>query len=129
VIIYSWLTLLTAILHPVLAAILALVFQEGLFYFILLMVMSGLKAVETFGGAVRPVLAVFLKALLFCVKLVYLVLPSYSPAADRLETFTGNWRIVPGNGAAFGWIALYAACFSVASFCFTSLILHKRRHT
>lgn len=116
--IFAILTLLTVIMHPVIAAIVSLFFQETTFYGLLALVMSGLKLTPD------NKMLLFLKYTIYS---IYLVLPQYDPFHDEIREVFETFRVTGADVVYLGYTLLYTIVLS--SFCFflTSYLLKKKR--
>ena len=116
--VYAILTFLTIIMHPILAAIVALLMNEGTFYGLLTLVMGGLKA------SPDNRLLVFLKYIFYS---IYFVVPQYSPFKADLQEVYETFRVTSPDLTYLFYALIYTLIFS--SFCFflTTYVLKKKR--
>ncbi len=121
-IVCAYLILLTTLFHPVVAVLVAVMFQEGMFYMVLVWLSANVNAT---GGAVPPVLVVLKQAF----QALYFLVPSYAPFLMDTAGVHQSLRVGAGDLAHLGSTLLYAVCF--ASFCFwgSDLVLRRKRLT
>lgn len=120
VIIYSYLTMLTSIMHPALAALVALVIQEGTFHNLLVLLMGAVQ------GVTDPIKWFILKTLEQICAFFHIILPNYSPFSDRTSDIYKSYRVT-----GMGWLyLLYILGYTLlfAAFCyFVTVFFFKRR--
>lgn len=123
VIVCAYLILLTTLFHPAVAVLVAVMFQEGTFYMMLVWLTAAVQA--TGGPAVPPILVALKQAF----EAFYFLLPSYAPFLMDTAGVHQSLRIGAGDLAHLGTTLLYAVCF--ASFCFwgSDLVLRRKRLT
>ncbi len=112
----SFVVALTLLVHPVLAAIVALFFNESLFYE-LKVLLAGAQA-----GAWRT--AVLPGQVL--VDVLYTILPIYDPMGDKGATLRQSMRAETGDWLLLGVSAAYAIVAAAFSFALSSLALRRR---
>lgn len=109
----SYLTFLAVLLHPVMAALVALLLQDGLFYFLMTWVLSGMST--SANATWKGILAVVYRA----VYGLYLVLPTYSPFGDKTGAVTMSYRVTAGDAKylllTLGYVAVAASFFYIAA--------------
>jgi hypothetical protein len=113
ILVLSYLALLASVVHPVLAVIIALVFNDNTFKGLSMLV----EAVRSTGR--HPILNAFGAVL----QVLYLVLPDFSPFSDRLAGVESSLRATAGDWwhllLSAGYAILVAAfCYLVADFAF-----------
>ena len=96
----AYLSFLTLLMHPVLAIIVSLLFNEGTFDGLRYMLLT---AIKTTGG--NPLLPVLEKG----TYLLYMLLPTFHPYAEGTEEVSGSLRASTADWLALGRIAGYSA--------------------
>jgi ABC-type transport system involved in multi-copper enzyme maturation permease subunit len=114
----SFLTCLATGLHPVVAVLVALFFNEGIFYQ-LKYLLAGAIAAE--GG--KPSL---LTASVLCDAL-YLVMPMADPLSKRTESVYGSLRVSGGDWLNLGVTLGYTVLLSAFLFLISDLLLRRKR--
>ena len=120
-ILFSFLTFLSVLVHPVLAGVLALLFQDGLFYQLSTLTASAQRLAES------DIYRSFLAATKYGLLIVYKVLPVYSPFQEEFASVEQSLRVESVHLLPFFWTALYAATFSTLLFLLTVWALRNRR--
>lgn len=120
-ILFSFLTFLSVLMHPVLAGVLALFLQDGTFYQLSTLAASAEGMTNT--GWYKATLA----AIKYLLLIAYKVLPVYSPHAEDFASVASSLRIESGHLLPFLWTSLYATVFSVLLYLLTVTTLRKRR--
>jgi ABC-type transport system involved in multi-copper enzyme maturation permease subunit len=120
-ILFSFLTFLSALVHPVLAGVLALLFQDGLFYQLSTLTASAQRLAES------DIYKSFLAAIKYGLLIIYKVLPVYSPFQAEFSSVEQSLRVESVHLLPFLWTALYAATFSTLLFLLTAWALRNRR--
>jgi len=115
----AYVTFLSVILHPVLAALFILLFQEQTFYFIKMLLASGVKA-----EGERP----FLKLLKLLVDAVYMVLPTFNPYAEQTHQVYSTLRGSDANWDYLYPAVAYALTVTALFYFLTVLVLKKKRY-
>jgi hypothetical protein len=95
----GYLSFLSMLMHPVLAILIALLFNEGTFYSIRFMLLTGIR---TTGG--NPLLPVLEKG----TYLLYLLLPAYKPYEELTGPVESSLRVGAAEWLALARIAGYA---------------------
>jgi ABC-type transport system involved in multi-copper enzyme maturation permease subunit len=117
--IFAFLVFLTTFMHPALAAVVVLLFQEGTFHNLLVWVMAGLDVKSSLSAGL------FFSATKYFLQSIYFVLPSWSPYSEKLVhlgqdlEFTRNQLPFLLSSITY-WLLL-------GSFCYFSAILLLRR--
>lgn len=120
-ILFSFLTLLTTFLHPVVAGVIAFFLREGTFLVIYLFAAEALRHVD------HPGLSVTLRVLKPVMYALYMIVPIYSPYEKSAKAVASSLEVQPGDLAGLGYTVLYTLVF--ASFCYflgTYLLKRKR---
>lgn len=120
VILCSYMILLTALFHPVVAVMIVLFFQENVFYYLLLWMDAWMRVADT---AARPAM----QALRAAFEAAYTILPSYQPYAHATYAVYSAFRVSQADLKHLAVTFCYTAVF--AAFCFLSATLvvkHKR---
>ena len=118
----AYATFLSAILHPVLAATVLLVFREGFFYTLKIILASGIKA----AGA-KPFVP-FLKFVKLFLDAAYLALPTFNPYAEKTAPVYSSLR---GSDANWNYLfpaVAYALTVSALFYFLTVYALKKKRY-
>jgi hypothetical protein len=127
-IVFAWILLLTSFLHPLIAAVIAFIVQEGFFWFLMNMTLSGVEQLRK-AEISQKWLILGLEGLAQVFKAAYLLLPSFAPFQKEMAGFSGNLRLTPEVWSGFGGSLLYTAVLLVFTFAATSWILRGRRLT
>jgi hypothetical protein len=98
-IVFGYLSFLAVVMHPVPAVLLALMFNEQVFYQLRIALLTGIK---TTGGSI---LLAPLEKLTY---LIYMVLPSFGPYAEKTGAVQESMRASAAEWTALGQVALYA---------------------
>jgi hypothetical protein len=118
----AYVTFLSVIFHPVLAALFVLLFQEQTFYFMKMLLASGVKA------AGEKSFLPFLKLLKLLVDAVYMVLPTFNPYADKTQQVYSTLRGSDANWDYLYPAIAYALTVSALFYFLTVLVLKKKRY-
>jgi hypothetical protein len=118
----AYVTFLSVIVHPVLAFMFVILFQDGLFYWFKILLASGIKAAGE--NAVFPLL----KPLKALVDIVYMVLPTFNPFAGKTELVSENLRGSDADWLYLLLIAAYALALSALFYFLTVIVLRKKRY-
>jgi hypothetical protein len=119
-IILSYITFLSIVLHPVLAVIIIIIFDESLFYYIKLLLISGIKT-----GGIK---VVYLKPLKAIVDIIYLILPTTEPFEQELSRVYMSLRISDANWTYLFIDLLYTITIFVFFFLLSSYLMRKKRY-
>ena len=120
--IMAYVTFLSVLVHPVLAFMIAVVLQEGLFYWLKILIGGGLKAAGA--KAAFPLL----KPLKVLVDIVYFVLPTFNPYSDKTQLVSANLRGSDVDWSYLSLIALYALALAGLFYFLTVIALKKKRY-
>jgi ABC-type transport system involved in multi-copper enzyme maturation permease subunit len=118
----AYATFLSVLFHPVLAAMILLVFREGMFYWLKILIASGIKA----AGA-KPLFPL-LKPLKFLVDAIYMLLPTFNPYAEKSEKVYSSLR---GSDADWNYLLpaiAYALAVTALFYFLTAYVLKKKRY-
>jgi len=115
----SCVTFLSVIFHPVLAALFIFLFQEQTFYFLKMLLASGVKTAGENS---------FLKLLKFFVDVVYMVLPTFNPYAEKTHQIYTTLRGSDANWDYLFPAIAYALTVSALFYFLTVLVLKKKRY-
>jgi len=115
----AYVTFLSVIFHPVLAALFILLFQEQTFYYMKMLLASGIKATGE-----QP----FLKLLKLLVDVVYMVLPTFNPYADKTHQIYSTLRGSDANWDYLFPAIAYALTVTALYYFLTVLVLKKKRY-
>jgi len=85
----SFAVFLAVLFHPVIAVLIIVLFNESSFYYLKLLLMSGIKSGGSSEGLLR-----LLKGL---VDAVYMVMPTFQPFSEKLHSVYSSFRITPGH--------------------------------
>lgn len=118
----AYATFLSVILHPVLAALVLLVFQEGLLYTLKIVLAGGIKA----AGA--KAFVPFLKFVKLFVDAAYLVLPTFNPYAEKTAPVYSSLRGSDANWHYLFPAIAYALTVSALFYFLTVYVLKKKRY-
>lgn len=122
-ILVSYMTLLVVIFHPVLAAFFAIIFHEGSFYMLKLLLNSGIQALGE--GSVSS----SLKAIRALVDVVYLATPALTPFSRETEKIYSSLRLEDGKLQYLAFSLIYVLVSSSFFFLLAAYCLKKKRLT
>jgi ABC-type transport system involved in multi-copper enzyme maturation permease subunit len=122
IILLSYVILLTVLFHPVIAVLFVFIFQDGTFYYVKLLLMSGIKA--TGESSVSP----FLKLIKGFVDIIYLILPTFKPFSEETSHIYSSLRISDANWAYFLLTFAYTLSISALFYFLSAYFLKKKRH-
>jgi hypothetical protein len=120
-ILFSYLTLLTTLVHPVIAGMIAVFLREGTFYYTYLLVAGIYPHVD------HPMLKTVLRALKPALYAGYMVAPIYSPYEKEAQAVASSLRIQPGDLAGLGYTVLYTFVFAAFCYALSTILLQRRR--
>ncbi len=118
----AYVTFLSVIFHPVLAALFILLFQEQTFFFIKMLLAGGIKAAGENAGL--P----FLKLLKLFVDAMYMLLPTFNPYADKTHQIYSTLRGSDANWDYLYPAVAYALTVTALYYFLTVLALKKKRY-
>lgn len=121
-VIFAFLLFLSTIVHPVVAALIAMIFTPG----------SLLWLNTTFRAQTEMLPDGYLKTVNEVVQLIfhglYLVWPEYSPLTGQMTTLQESYRITSGDTYLLFVAVIYSTLLCALSFFLTSAVLKKKRH-
>jgi ABC-type transport system involved in multi-copper enzyme maturation permease subunit len=118
---FAFLLLLSNLVHPIVAALIAMVFGPNTFRWLLTLLESQIEyGPEGFLRTVNVGLKLLLSA-------VYYGLPAYGPFADRLAVLASSYRVGAGDTYALFVTVVYTATFCGLMFLLTSAVLKRKR--
>ncbi len=115
-------TFLSVVFHPVLALFVLFVLQEGLFYWLKVILAGGIKMAGE--STIAPLLK-FIKAI---VDALYMLWPTFSPYGTKMEQISKTLR---GSDADWTYLALaivYAVVLTAMFYFLTGYVLKKKRY-
>lgn len=120
-VLFSFLTFLSLVMHPVVAGITALILREGTFYQLSLLAASAERMASAgwYKGLIRGI-----EALL---ALVYRVLPIYDPYGDAVAAVATSFRVESSHLLPLLWTTAYTAAFAALLFVLTLAALRRKR--
>jgi len=118
---YSILSFLTVVIHPFIAVLMVLFFNDGLFYQFILLASAGIKATK--GWATRAMLSV-LNGILY---VLYMILPAYTPLAEKTQRIYSSLKIRPPDLVTLGMTLGYALLLSALFYFLSDYSLKKNR--
>ncbi len=119
-IVFTYISFLTLLMHPVIVILFIIIFQEGFFYSLKVILAGGIKALNEGAGAA------FLKAMKFIVDILYFIVPTFSPYHAKLSDFYSSLR-VDLNALKYLSLSFGYTATAVALFYFLSLHLIKKK--
>jgi hypothetical protein len=122
VVIYSYLTMLTSLMHPALAALIALGVNEMSLYMLITFIMSSLQ------GVADPLKRFFLKSLEQICTFFYIILPNYSPFSDDVSAIQKSYRVTGTEWLYLLYILGYAFLFAAFSYFATTFFFKRKRY-
>ncbi len=120
--IIAYVTFLSVIFHPVLALMFLFVFHESLFYWLKILIASGIKAASA--NAFIPLLK-FLKVL---VDTIYMILPTFSPYAEKTHQVYSSLRGSDGDWSILLLNISYSLILTTLFYLLTVYVLKKKRY-
>lgn len=122
IILLSYITFLSIILHPVLVVLIIFIFSEGTFYYLKIFLVNGLKA----GGDGNYIS--FLKALKGFADVIYILIPSFSPFSEETAKIYSSLRL---SDARWDYLLLtlaYTLLISSLFYFLSVYFLKRKRH-
>jgi hypothetical protein len=117
--VFAYLTLLVSLVHPVVAALLAIVVNGDVFYQIMEAAASGIRSSDHPG--------LFLKGAFWVGRSLYFLLPSYVPYYDETEAARSSLAVYSSDWVFLGAGASYAVVLVALCFVATTISLRRRR--
>jgi hypothetical protein len=117
ILVMSYMLLLTLLMHPAVAVVVALLFNEDTFYGMRFALLTAIKA--TGGNPLLPIIEKITYA-------VYMVLPTFSPYAVKTADVHESLRASAASWKALASVALYALG-AAALFFFLSVFVLRRK--
>ncbi|HWR98217.1 MAG TPA: hypothetical protein VN317_07310 [Candidatus Methanoperedens sp.] len=120
VVVFAYLSMLTVLLHPVLAVLVALFFQDATFRQLITIAQAGTTSAS--GGY-----KTFLEALDKALSVVYLILPSFGLFGNRMRDVHESYRV---SGTALQYLSLtfaYAALLAALFYLVGAWALRRKR--
>ncbi len=121
IIILSYITFLSVIFHPVLAVLFIFIFHEGTFYYLKILLMSGIKAAGE--GSVSPLL----KILKGFADIIYMILPTTNPFSEKTSQIYSSLRISDASWKYLLLTLLYTLIISALFYLFSDYFLKKKK--
>lgn len=115
-------TFLSVIFHPVMALFVLLVVQEGLFYWLKVMLVAGIKA------AGESAFVPLLKFIKMIADALYMLWPTFSPYGAKMSQVSSTLR---GSDADWSYLVLaivYAVVLTAMFYFLTGYVLKKKRY-
>lgn len=119
---FSLLLMLSAYMHPVLAFIVWLLLQDGMYYYLSLFCRAGAEFLE------RDSLLILLAALRRLFEGLYFIAPMGSPFAEELSKLQSGFRLEDGGLKYLAGGTVYLALFGALMFAATCYALKRQRH-
>lgn len=113
----AYLTFLSVILHPLIAIVMAVVFNESAFYAIRMGLIAAIK--YTGGNIALP----FLEKVTY---VLYLLTPMFSPFADKLATIEQSWRVDASQWRYLFYTAGYSVVLATTLYLLTLIALRRK---
>jgi hypothetical protein len=113
----SFLTLLSMVMHPVIAIIVAVIFNESTFYAIRTGLIAAIK--YTGGNVTLPILEKFSYAL-------YMAAPMFSPYAEEISDVEGSMRVASGQWKYLLFTGGYALTIAALTYLLTLAALKRK---
>lgn len=121
-IVLSYITFLTVIFHPVIAVLFIFIFQEGTFYYLKLLLMSGIKT------AGDGSLSAGLKIVKWFVDIIYMLIPTYHPFSEKMSPVYSSFRVSLNSWKYLSLALAYALVISGLLYLLSLYFLKKKRH-
>jgi hypothetical protein len=119
---FAFLLMLSTLVHPIVAAMIAAFFNPETVKWLLTLLQAQIEiGPDGFVRAVNTGLKLLLSAL-------YYGLPAYTPFADRLGSLEMSYRIAPGDAYALFVTAAYTLVMCALMFFLTTGVLKRQRH-
>jgi hypothetical protein len=120
-VLFSYLTFLSLLVHPAIAGLIVLILQEQMFYQLSLLAASGQHLVDSsFYGAALGGIQKFLY-------FVYTVLPVFSPFPDAVARIEASYRMESGDGLYLLGTVAYATVLALLMYLLSLSVLRRRR--
>lgn len=115
-------TFLSVVFHPVLALFFLLIFQEGIFYWLKIVLTGGIKAVGD--GGYAPLL----KFIKIFVDALYMIWPSFSPYEAKMTQVSATLRGADADWTYLVLAILYASVLTALFYFLTDFVLKRKRY-
>lgn len=122
IILLSYISFLSIILHPVLVVLIILIFSEGTFYYLKVFLINGLKA----GGDDNYIF--FLKALKGIVDVIYILFPSFSLFSEETAKIYSSLRLSDARWEYLLLTLVYTLLISSFFYFLSVYFLKRKRH-
>jgi hypothetical protein len=121
-VIFAFLLFLSTIVHPVVAALIAMIFTPGTLLWLITTFRAQTEILpdgylKTVNGIAQALLHGF-----------YLAWPEYSPLAGQMSRLQASYRITGGDSYLMFIVLLYTTLLCALSFLLTSAVLKRKRH-
>jgi len=121
-VIFAFLLFLSTIVHPVVAALIAMIFTPGTLLWLITTFRAQTEILpDGYLKSVNGIAQAFLHGL-------YLVWPEYSPLAGQTMRLQESYRITAGDSYLMFIAVLYTTLLCALSFLLSSAILKRKRH-
>lgn len=115
----AYLMLLATLVHPAIAAVVAIIFNAGLFYDAQMWSQAMIRSGNTTWS---------LRALERFFHFVYLLLPMFHPFDRKTDSIYGSLRVMHGEWKYIAYSLGYALTLSAFSYCLALFALERKKH-
>jgi len=119
-VVFSYITFLSALFHPIISAMVALFFTSGTFYYLIMMIEAGSK-IAGIRGATLEVIGKLLN-------FIYMIIPIYNPFSDEKRGIYNSMRVIPGDMKYLLYTLGYTILISAFFYFLTSYFIRKKRY-
>jgi len=119
-VIFSYLTFLSVLFHPIISAMIALFFTSSNFYYLSMMSEAGSKI-----EGIRGVMLIWVNKLIY---FLYMVLPAYNPFEEEKDVVYDSMRVVSGDVKYLLYTLGYTILISTFFYFLTDYCIRKKRH-
>lgn len=119
---FAFLLMLSSLIHPIVATLVAVFFSPGTVMWLLTLLQVQIETgPDGFTRIVNNGLKIFLSGL-------YYGLPAYTPYPERLGSLEASYRVAPGDTYALLVTVVYTLVLCALMFFLTTEILKRKRH-
>ena len=113
----AYMTFLSTVMHPVIAIMIAVLFNESIFFTMRMGLIATIK--YTGGNLLLPLLEKVTYVL-------YVITPMFSPYSEKTETINNSLRVAPGEWHYLIYICVYALTLTVLFYLLTLFALKRK---
>jgi ABC-type transport system involved in multi-copper enzyme maturation permease subunit len=121
-VIFAFLLFLSTVVHPVVAALIALIFNPDSLRWMITIIRAQMELhPDGHFMTLDPLLMTVFQGL-------YMVWPEYYPFAEQTARLQGSYRVAAGDGYLVFLTVLYSLLLCALSFFLTTAVLNRKRH-